>query len=46
MGPGPERSYQGFGVEYKKKNQGTYPANVDISGYGEGLPFEHNYVEN
>lgn len=45
MGPGPGAQLPGFGVEFKRKIKELYPANVDISGYGEGLPFEHNYVE-
>ena len=45
MGPGPGAQLPGFGAGFKKRIKDLYPANVDISGYGEGLPFEHNYVE-
>ncbi|HMI51614.1 MAG TPA: GMC family oxidoreductase [Candidatus Saccharimonadales bacterium] len=45
MGPGPGAQLPGFGAGFKKRIKELYPARVDISGYGEGLPFEHNYVE-
>lgn len=45
MGPGPGAGMPGFGSAYKKKIKELYPAGVDIGGYGEGLPFDWNYVE-
>ena len=45
MGPGPGAALPGFGSRYKKRIKELYPAAVDISGYGEGLAFESNYVE-
>jgi choline dehydrogenase-like flavoprotein len=45
MGPGPGAALPGFGSAYKKRIKELYPAAVDISGYGEGLALESNYVE-
>jgi len=45
MGPGPGASFPGFGSSYKKKIKELYPAAVSMGGYGEGLPFDWNYVE-
>ncbi len=45
MGPGPGAGLPGFGSAYKKRIKELYPAAVHITGYGEGLPFERNYVE-
>jgi choline dehydrogenase-like flavoprotein len=45
MGPGPAAALPGFGSAYKKKIKELYPATVHITGYGEGLPLESNYVE-
>jgi choline dehydrogenase-like flavoprotein len=45
MGPGPGASLPGFGSAYKKKIKELYPAAVSMSGYGEGLAFDWNYVE-
>jgi choline dehydrogenase-like flavoprotein len=45
MGPGPGAGLPGFGSSYKKKINELYPAAVEMSGYGEGLPFSWNYVE-
>lgn len=45
MGPGPGASLPGFGSAYKKKIKELYPAAVEMGGYGEGLPFDYNYVE-
>ena len=45
MGPGPGASLPGFGSAYKKRIKELYPAAISIDGYGEGLPFEWNYVE-
>ena len=45
MGPGPGAHLPGFGSAYKKRIKELYPAGVSIDGYGEGLPFDWNYVE-
>jgi choline dehydrogenase-like flavoprotein len=45
MGPGPGANLPGFGSAYKKRIKELYPAGVSIDGYGEGLPFDWNYVE-
>jgi len=45
MGPGPGAHLPGFGSAYKKKIKELYPAGVSIDGYGEGLPFDWNFVE-
>jgi len=45
MGPGPGSHLPGFGSAYKKRIKELYPAAVSIGGYGEGLPFDWNYVE-
>jgi choline dehydrogenase-like flavoprotein len=45
MGPGPGAELPGFGSAYKKRIKELYPAAVNIGGYGEGLPFEWNFVE-
>jgi choline dehydrogenase-like flavoprotein len=45
MGPGPGAELPGFGAAYKKRIKELYPAAVNIGGYGEGLPFEWNFVE-
>jgi choline dehydrogenase-like flavoprotein len=45
MGPGPGAGLPGFGSAYKKKIKELYPAAVSMSGYGEGLAFDWNYVE-
>ncbi len=45
MGPGPGAGLPGFGSAYKKKIKERYPAGVSMGGYGEGLPFDWNYVE-
>ena len=45
MGPGPAASLPGFGLQFKKKIKETYPAQFAMSGYGEGLAFDWNYVE-
>lgn len=45
MGPGPGAGMPGFGSAYKKRIKELYPTEVSISGYGEGLPFEWNFVE-
>ena len=45
MGPGAGANLPGFGAAYKKKIKELYPAGVSIGGYGEGLPFDWNYVE-
>jgi choline dehydrogenase-like flavoprotein len=45
IGPGPGAGFPGFGSSYKKKIKELYPAAVSIGGYGEGLPFDWNYVE-
>lgn len=45
MGPGPGAHLPGFGSAYKKRIKELYPAGVSIDGYGEGLPFDWNFVE-
>jgi choline dehydrogenase-like flavoprotein len=45
MGPGPGAHLHGFGSAYKTRIKELYPAGVTIDGYGEGLPFDWNYVE-
>lgn len=45
MDPGPGASLPGFGLSYKKKIKELYPAGFSMSGYGEGLAFNSNYVE-
>jgi choline dehydrogenase-like flavoprotein len=45
MGPGPGAQLAGFGSAYKKRIKELYPAGFSMGGYGEGLAFEHNYVE-
>ena len=45
MGPGPGARLPGFGSAYKKRIKELYPAGVSIDGYGEGLPFDWNFVE-
>jgi choline dehydrogenase-like flavoprotein len=45
MGPGPGAGFPGFGSSYKRKIKELYPAAVSMGGYGEGLPFDWNYVE-
>ena len=45
MGPGPGALLPGFGSAYKKRIKELYPAGVSIDGYGEGLPFDWNFVE-
>jgi choline dehydrogenase-like flavoprotein len=45
MGPGPGAHLPGFGSAYKTRIKELYPAGVSIDGYGEGLPFDWNYVE-
>ena len=45
MGPGPGAQLPGFGSVYKKRIKELYPAAVSIDGYGEGLPFDWNFVE-
>lgn len=45
MGPGPGASLPGFGLAFKRKIKELYPAGFHISGYGEGLAFDWNYVE-
>ncbi len=45
MGPGPGAHLPGFGSAYKKRIKELYPAAVSIDGYGEGLPFDWNFVE-
>jgi len=45
MGPGPGASLDGFGSGFKKKIKELYPAAVSMSGYGEGLALDSNYVE-
>jgi choline dehydrogenase-like flavoprotein len=45
MGPGPGAHVPGFGSAYKTRIKELYPAAVSIDGYGEGLPFDWNYVE-
>jgi len=45
MGPGPGATLPGFGSAYKKRIKELYPAAVSIGGYGEGLPFDWNFVE-
>lgn len=45
MGPGPGVSLDGFGSSFKKKIKELYPAAVNMSGYGEGLALDSNYVE-
>jgi choline dehydrogenase-like flavoprotein len=45
MGPGPGVMLPGFGSAFKKRIKELYPAAVTITGYGEGLPLESNYVE-
>jgi choline dehydrogenase-like flavoprotein len=45
MGPGPGAHLPGFGSSYKERIKELYPAAVSIDGYGEGLPFDWNYVE-
>jgi len=45
MGPGPGADLPGFGSTYKKRIKELYPAAVNMSGYGEGLAFDWNYVE-
>jgi choline dehydrogenase-like flavoprotein len=44
-GPGVGAALPGFGSAYKKRIKELYPANVGMSGYGEGLAFPWNYVE-
>jgi len=44
-GPGPGAGLPGFGAAYKKKIKELYPAAISMSGYGEGLALERNYVE-
>jgi choline dehydrogenase-like flavoprotein len=45
MDPGPGAHLPGFGSAYKKRIKELYPAGVSIDGYGEGLPFDWNFVE-
>jgi choline dehydrogenase-like flavoprotein len=45
MGPGPAARSPGFGSSFKKRIKELYPAGVEMSGYGEGLPFVWNYLE-
>ena len=45
LGAGPGASLPGFGSAYKRRIKELYPAAVEMSGYGEGLPFFWNYVE-
>ena len=45
MGPGPGASLDGFGSGFKKRIKELYPAAVNMSGYGEGLALDSNYVE-
>ncbi len=45
MGPGPGAQLPGFGSAFKKRIKELYPAAVSIDGYGEGLPFDWNFVE-
>jgi choline dehydrogenase-like flavoprotein len=45
MDPGPGAHLPGFGSAYKKSIKELYPAGVSIDGYGEGLPFDWNFVE-
>lgn len=45
MGPGPGAQLLGFGSAFKKRIKELYPAAVSIDGYGEGLPFDWNFVE-
>jgi choline dehydrogenase-like flavoprotein len=45
IGPGPGAGLGGFGSVLKKKIKELYPAAVSMSGYGEGLALESNYVE-
>jgi len=45
MGPGQGAHLPGFGSAYKARIKELYPAGVSIDGYGEGLPFDWNYVE-
>ena len=45
MGPGPGAGLPGFGSAYKKRIKELYPAGFSFGGYGEGLPFDWNYVE-
>jgi choline dehydrogenase-like flavoprotein len=45
MGPGPGAQLPGFGSAYKNRIKELYPAGVSIDGYGEGLPFDWNFVE-
>ncbi len=44
-GPGPGAELPGFGSAYKKRIKELYPAGYSMSGYGEGLAFDWNYVE-
>ena len=45
MGPGVGASLPGFGSDYKKRIKELYPAGFTMDGYGEGLPYDWNYVE-
>jgi choline dehydrogenase-like flavoprotein len=45
MGAGVGAEQPGFGLKYKKRIKELYPAGVEMGGYGEGLPFESNYLE-
>jgi choline dehydrogenase-like flavoprotein len=45
MGPGVGANLPGFGSAYKKRIKELYPAGFTMDGYGEGLPFDWNYVE-
>lgn len=45
MGPGPGAQLPGFGSAFKKRIKELYPAAVSMDGYGEGLPFDWNFVE-
>jgi len=45
MGPGPGAGLDGFGSGFKKRIKELYPAAVSMSGYGEGLALDSNYVE-
>jgi choline dehydrogenase-like flavoprotein len=45
MGPGPGAALPGFGSAYKRRIKELYPSGFDMSGYGEGLAFDSNYVE-